>query len=190
MKFENEVTVELACDIKTIEHILLENGFSSKERFLLSDRYLIHKSDLGISDDLKLLNHCLLLRSCNGEKKLTYKYKEYDSLQQIVKQGKSECLIGDIDDCLEVLQSVGFVALIEIVDTMTVYSNGIDELALQQVNDKHLYIEIEEKCKHINKQYQSIEEIKAVIRKYNIPIKNDDFFAKKALIELQQSKRP
>ena len=38
----------------------------------------------------------------------------------------------------------------------------------------------------MKKKYDSIEEMKKVIVKYNIPIKNNDYFVKKALIELQK----
>ena len=39
----------------------------------------------------------------------------------------------------------------------------------------------------MKKKYDSIEKMKKVIVKYNIPIKND-YFVKKALIELQEIK--
>ena len=41
----------------------------------------------------------------------------------------------------------------------------------------------------MKKKYDSIEEMKKVIVKYNIPIKNNEYFVKKALNELQKIRR-
>ena len=41
----------------------------------------------------------------------------------------------------------------EIKDHITVYANNDTELSVQQVNNKHTYIEIEDKCHFINKTY-------------------------------------
>ena len=62
----------------------------------------------------------------------------------------------------------------------------INEVVIQDVNNKHLYMEIEDECHHANKTYKSIDEMKEVITKYNIPIKNNDYFVKKAEIELKE----
>ena len=51
-------------------------------------------------------------------------------------------------------------------------------------NNKYLYIEIEEKCEYLNKTYNDIEEMKNVFNKYNIKIKENEYFAKKLLIAL------
>ena len=69
---------------------------------------------------------------------------------------------------------------------MLVYATDNDELAIQNVNNKHIYIEIEDKCNYANRFYNSIEEMKKVITDNSIPIKNDDYFVKKAEQELQE----
>ena len=70
---------------------------------------------------------------------------------------------------------------------MLVYSNDVDEFAVQVVNNKHIYIEIEEKGNYIEKTYKSIDEMIEVIKKYEIPIKNENYFVKKAEIELKEN---
>ena len=70
---------------------------------------------------------------------------------------------------------------------MLVYATDKDELLIQNVNNKHIYIEIEDKCHRINRIYNSIDEMKKVIIENNIPIKNKDFYVKKAEIELQET---
>ena len=41
----------------------------------------------------------------------------------------------------------------------------------------------------MKKKYDSIEKMKKVFVKYNVLIKNNDYFVKKALIELQKIRR-
>ena len=73
-------------------------------------------------------------------------------------------------------------------DHILVYATEKDELAIQVVNNNHIYIEIEEECHYANRIYNSIEEMKKVIIDNNIPIKDNNYFAKKAEIELKEGK--
>jgi len=56
-------------------------------------------------------------------------------------------------------------------DHMLVYANDTDELVIQNVNKKHIYIEIEDKCS----VYNSIDEMKDAIKKYSISIKGNSY---------------
>lgn len=60
-------------------------------------------------------------------------------------------------------------------------------MSVQNVNNKHIYIEIENKCHYASRIYHSIEEMKNVIINNLIPIKDDNYFVKKAVIELQET---
>jgi len=73
----------------------------------------------------------------------------------------------------------------EINDHIIIYANDITELAVQLVNN-HIYIEIEEYSRLHDKIYKNIDEIKKEFLKYNIPIKNNNYFVKKAEIELRE----
>ena len=57
---------------------------------------------------------------------------------------------------------------------------------MANVNNKHIYIEIEDRCNYANRFYNSVDEMKQVIITNSIPIKNNDFFVRKAEIELQE----
>ena len=70
---------------------------------------------------------------------------------------------------------------------MLVYATDKDELVIQNVNDKHIYIEIEDKCNYADRFYNSIDEMKEVIIRCSIPIKNNNYFVKKAEVELQET---
>lgn len=138
-----------------------------------------------------MLNKCVLIRHIIEKDKetniLTYKYKEYNENKEITNQGKIEVIIDDINNSKLLFEKLNFEELIRINDHMLVYATDKDELVIQKVNNKHIYIEIEDKCHHSNRVYNSIEEMKNVIISNSIPIKYDNYFIKKAELELQET---
>ncbi len=190
MNYESEITVEVCVDLSSLIKILEENDFELKEVYDLNDIYLINKNDKE-DDYLSMLNKCVLIRNIIEEDKetklLTYKYKEYNENKEITRQGKVKVKIDDISNSKLLFEKLGFQELIRINDHMLVYSTDKDELVIQNVNNKHIYIEIEDKCNYADRIYNSIDEMKKVITDNNISIKNNDFFVKKAEIELQET---
>ena len=188
MVYEDEVTVEIETGLEEFKEYLKKLNFKIEEEYYINDIYMIKKDYEIKGNYLEALKNCVLIRSIvdsNGEKNLiTYKSKEYNEKNEIIKQGKTDCRVYNVMDAQKLLQDIGYKELIRICDKITVCSNGNDEFALQEVNDKHVYIEIEAKCNYINKVYSGIDEMKDVIKKYNIKIKGDNYFAKKAENEL------
>lgn len=190
MKYENEITVETVCSLQELNNLLEKLEFKVMEEYDVFDIYMLDKNYNNTENKLELLKHCILIRDIVGKdeetKKITYKYKEYNEKEEIVKQGKSDCEILDIEEAKNLFEALNYEELIRINDHIIVYSNNIDELAVQVVNNKHIYIEIEEKCNYINKKYNSLDEMKNVVSKYKIPIKEENYFVKKAEIELEE----
>ena len=192
MNYENEITVEVSINLDNLIEILEEKGFELKEVYDLNDIYFINKKYKNECDDyLSMLNKCVLIRDIIEEDKetkmLTYKYKEYNKNKEITKQGKVKVKIDDVDNSKLLFEKLDFEELIRINDHMLVYATDKDELVIQNVNNKHIYIEIEDECHYADRFYNSIDEMKKVITQNNIPIKNNDFFVKKAEIELQET---
>ena len=189
MKYENEITVEVDTDLDSLIKTLEKNGFKLKEEYDLNDIYMINKDDKE-TEPLKMLNNCVLIRHIIEENKenkmLTYKYKEYNDKKEITKQAKVKVIIDDIANTKLLFEKLNFKELIRINDHMLVYASDKDELVIQNVNGKHIYIEIEDKCNYADRFYDSIEEMKDVIVNNEIPIKNNDFFVKKAEIEIRE----
>lgn len=189
MNYENEITVEVNTNMNDLIKILESKGFKLKEAYNLNDIYLINKKDKN-NDYLQVLNKCVLIRHIIEDDKenklLTYKYKEYNKNKEITKQEKINVKVDDIDNSKLLLEKLGFEELIKIYDKLYVYATDRDELVVQSVNNKHIYIEIEDKCHYANRIYNSVDEMKAVIIDNSIPIKNNNYFVKKAEIELQE----
>jgi len=189
MNYEKEITVEIDTSLDKLINILEKNKFELKEEYDLNDIYMINNNDKE-EDLLNMLNKCVLIRNIIEEDKetktLTYKYKEYNENKEIIKQGKINCIIDNIDNMKLLFEKLNFEELLRINDHMLVYANDTDELVIQNVNKKHIYIEIEDKCSYVNTVYNSIDEMKDVIKKYSIPIKGNNYFVKKAEIELKE----
>ncbi len=188
MKEENEITVEVDLSLIDLQCLLKDKGFKIIQVYDINDIYMVDKNNK-YNDELDLLNHCVIIRNILTDKNeifLIHKYKEYNKLNEIIKQNSFSINTDSIEDSINFLSSINYEELIRINDHLIIYSNEIDEFAVQVVNNKHIYIEIEEKCERINKVYKNIDEMKNVINKYNIPIKNNDYFVKKALIELNE----
>jgi len=190
MKYENEVTVEIDISKEDLFNILKKQKFVVKEIYDVKDIYMLNKREKNNNDTLELLKNCILIRNIidvNGEsKKITYKYKEYNNKKEIVKQGKINCKIDSIKSAKELFEAIGYEEFVTINDHITVFSNSLDELCVQEVNNKHIYIEIEDDCHYTDKQYLDINEMKNVFKKYNIPIINNNYFVKKAEVEIKE----
>lgn len=187
MKFENEVTVEIDTTLNNLLEIFKNNGFELKEEYEVKDVYMVEKLADMSEDPLEILKKCILIRDIITEtyekKCVTYKYKEYNENREIIRQGKSDLIINSIDEAIIFFNNIGYKKLININDHLMVYANDTSEMAVQIVNDKHIYIEIEQKCDRIGKCYKNIDEMKNEFVKYNIPIKDNNYFVKKAEIE-------
>ena len=192
MKFEEEITVEVACSLKQLNLQLKKFGFEEIEQYDIKDIYMLdkrHKQE----NTLALLDHCVLIRDIiepdKEKKQIEYKYKEYSKNGEILKNVKVNCKIESIEDAKKLLEYMQYEELLRINDHLIVYANQVDEIAVQLVNDKYIYIEIEQACHRIDRVYNGIEEMKNVITKYAIPIKENNYYVKKAEIELRESKR-
>ena len=190
MKYVDEITVEVSIDYESLREILYLSNFNIVEEYDVKDIYMLDKKTLGINEPAQLLKNCVLIRDIKYKtenfKCITYKNKEYNDKKEIVKHSKIDCYIKSVSDAIELFEALNYERLIDIYDHIIVFSNGYDELSVQIVNNKHIYIEVESKCSYIDKKYCSYDEMKNVIKKYNIPIKNEEYFAKKAEIELME----
>ncbi len=179
---EVEITVHISCGFDELVRLLETNNFKKIDDYILHDYYMADKN-INISQykPLDFLKKCILVRNVIGSTKLLlYKYKEYDDNENIIKQGKVSCPIEDIDKGLKFMEAINYKKYIEIYDHITVYSDGNIELAVQQVNDKYLFVEFE------SKDIPASEMIK-ILSNYNLPIIGDNYFVKKAEIILNDT---
>lgn len=192
MKLENEITVEVLTNKENTIKAISNNGFKLEKEYDINDIYLVKKEFENCKTYNELLNNSILIRDISEEpntrKMITYKQKHVDDNGSILNQINANVEINNIDDAYNMLKLIGYIDLMKISDHIMVYQkdNG-DELALQFVNDR-IYIEIEEKCQHTGKIYESLDYMKSIITNLNLPIKGENYYAKKAEDILNEKK--
>lgn len=191
MKYENEITVQVTCSYEELHSLLIKQGFKIIEKYKVIDEYLISKDyDLKNKNSLDILKECVIVRYIeNTLKELLYKYKEYSNNGDIIKQAKVSCKVNDIKEASNFMKTIGYKELIHIQNNSVVYANDKIEFAVQLVNDKYIFIELEERSEHVKTVFSNIEDMKKVIDSLNIPMVKNNYFAKKAVIVLEESKK-
>lgn len=189
MNYENEITVKVNTTYDKLHDILLKNNFIIKEEYTVKDTYMINK-EINITElnDLEVLKQCILVRDVvDIEKSLVYKNKEYDSEGNIIKQSKIKCPILDIDKGIKFMEEINYIKLFNIIDKCIVYVNNENELVVELVNDKYIFIEMKSEPRYINRKYKNIEELKDDICSYNLSVDKSCFFVKKAELILNET---
>ncbi|MCI7241439.1 MAG: hypothetical protein MR550_02695 [Bacilli bacterium] len=191
MNYENEITVKVNTTYDKLHDILLKNNFIIKEEYTVKDTYMINK-EINITElnDLEVLKQCILVRDVvDIEKSLVYKNKEYDSDGNIIKQSKIKCPILDIDKGIKFMEEINYIKLFNIIDKCIVYVNNDNELVVELVNDKYVFIELESNPEYINKKYTCYLDMINELNSYNLPIDKTNYFVKKAVLVLNDTVR-
>ena len=189
MHKEDEITIEVDTTYEDLVEILEKNNFKLIDELYYNDIYMVNSADKELSDYSKLLNKRVLIRNViedDNKAFLAYKHKTYDKDGNLIKQTGMSCQDESIEKIKMLLENLGYEELIRIYDHILVFASETDEIAVQKVNNKHLYIEIEKEGHHTKHNYASFADMKNVFSKYGIPMKGDNFFVKKAEIELKE----
>ena len=191
MNYENEITVKVNITYDKLHNILLKNNFIIKEEYTVKDTYMINKEiDITKLNDLEVLKQCILVRDVvDIEKSLVYKNKEYDSEGNIIKQSKIKCPILDIEKGIKFMEEINYIKLFNIIDKCIVYVNNDNELVVELVNDKYIFIELESNPEYINKKYTCYLDMINELNSYNLPIDKTNYFVKKAVLVLNDTVR-
>ena len=184
----NEITVRLKCEIEEICKILEQKGFHCTEHFLLDDTYYIPNAiDIKKLTEREILKNAIILRDITGyiEKyqitKLTYKKKEIDEQGQIIKQDKVECSIFNKEEGEKFLKAINYLEIMNIKEIDTVFKKDGLEIYVKDVINGDKLIEIEE-CE----KFDTIDKIKQELERLNLPVDTNDYFIKKAEVELKK----
>ena len=115
---------------------------------------------------------------------MTFKNKDIASDGTIISQYKKDCQIQNAQQGKEFLEAIGYKELITIKEKDIVYAKEGLGLAIKDIENGDNLIEVEtnEKVEELN----TIEKLKAKINELQIPIDTNDYFLKKAEIELKK----
>ena len=192
----NEITVSINCSIQEIYNRLGNKEFSIVDKYNMEDIYYIQK-DIDIKKQAieEILKNYVLIRKVTqfisdnfvdsyNVNKLIFKSKEIASDGSIIRQDKKDCIIKYIYEGIEFIKALGYKELMTIKEKAIVYGKDDLQLVIKDVENSENLIEIE--TKENNKKLDTIDKLKNIVRELQIPIKANNYFVKKAEIELKK----
>lgn len=188
----NEITLKITSDLKDFYNILENKGFKIVDRFSLDDIYFIPKdTDINKLSPRQILDHYILIRNItqympNEYKviKMTYKEKNIADTGEIIDQKNIDCEIKNIQDGKNILNAIGYKKIMNIKENDIVYGKDGFEIAVKDILNGENLIEIETVKNNI--ELDTIEKLKAKLNELQLPIDTNDYFVKKAEIELKK----
>lgn len=185
MNFEKEITVSINVSKNELITFLNINNYKKIDNYIVDDIYYVPNDVDLASNSLEVLKKSILVRSIDDKKHyLMYKYKEYDENENIIKQGKSKVQVINKDDAKSFLKTIEYKELIKIIDHIDVYEKDGLQICVEDVNDKYLFIEVEE-----NDKYNTIEKMMEALKNTKIDYDKSNYFVKKAKIIFEEKYR-
>lgn len=190
LKESNEITLKIKCELNEFYKIIEEKGFKIIDEFSMDDTYFVPKEvDLDKTDIRYTLSKALLVRDIIGKmsnkrtKLITFKIKNFDEAGNILNQESINCNILEIEDAKKLLKVIGYKEIMNIKENDVVYEKDGFQLAVKDIKDGDNLIEIETEE---NDEIDTIEKLIQKVNKMGIPVYTDDYFVKKAEIELEK----
>lgn len=187
---ENEITIKVSTDLNNLINILKQNGFKKEHSFIVEDRYMLQtEKELEQENIKEILNESIRVRHLNFFEKnikrseLIKKVKKYDKNENILKQKTINCVVLNKDDAFEFIKGLGYKEILNMTQRLTDYVKEKELITICEIDDK-IYIEIEDKDDKGNIIYSKIEDMINVIKKYDIPHDESEYFAQKAIDKL------
>ena len=187
-KNSNEITIKIKCKLNELYKILEEKGFKITRKFTMDDTYFIPKeTKLEKNNATEILSKAVFVRDIEDKtsnkrtKLITFKIKNFDESGNILSQESTNCNILEIDEAKNLLKSIGYTEIMNIKENDTVYEKDRFELAIKDIENGDNLIEIEE-----NNELDTIEKLIQKVNEIGIPIYTDNYFVKKAEIELDK----
>jgi len=187
----NEITVKVKCELEELYKILEEKEFKITDKFSLNDTYLIPKIlEIDKMSTREILSHAVIIRKISQEipykiqNKITFKKKQFDNEGNILNQTSINCEVKDVEEAKTLFNAIGYKEIMNINENDLVYGKDGFELAIKDIKNGEKLIEIE--IVEDNKELDTIEKLKEKVVSIEIPIYTNNYFVKKAEIELNK----
>ena len=190
LKENNEITVKIKCNLDELYNILEKKDFKKVDKFSMDDAYFVpNEIDLDKINSRQILMQAILVRDITGKisnrrtKKMTFKIKNFDEYGNILSQSAVNCDILNTDDAKRLLNAIGYQEIMNIKENDIVYEKDGLQLAIKDIENGDNLIEVE------TTESADLNTIEKLIKKINeieIPIYTDNYFVKKAEIELDK----
>ena len=187
-KNSNEITVKIKCDINEFYDTIEKKGFKNIDHFNLDDTFFISNDlDIDSMTTREILSKAVLVRKVTYDYKvvklITFKKKKFDEKGNILDQQNIECNILEIDEAKRLLNAMGYKEIMHIVENDLVFKKDNVQFAVKDIvgGDKLLEMEM-----GFNESFSTLSQIEEKMKELDIPVYTDNFFVKKAEIELNK----
>ena len=187
-KNSNEITVKIKCDLDEFYKTIKERGFEEIDHFNLDDTFFI-QNDLNLENmtTREILSKAVLVRKVTYDYKvvklITFKKKKFDEKGNILDQQNIECNILEIDEAKRLLNAMGYKEIMRIVENDLVFKKDNVQFAVKDIVDGDKLLEME---MGFNESFSTLSQIEEKMKELDIPVYTDNFFVKKAEIELNK----
>ena len=190
LKKSNEITVKIKGNLKEFYKIIERKNFKIVDKFSMNDSYFIpEKLKLSEMSTREILSNAILIRDIrdkiSGEivKKITFKIKQFDEDGNIVNQSAINCNVYEVEEAKKLFEAIRYKQIMNIYEEDIVYEKDGFQLAIKDIKNGEKLIEVEtEESEELN----TIDKLIKKINEINIPIYTDNYFVKKAEIELDK----
>ena len=180
IKQENEITIRILFSKEELIRHLEEKGLKKGRKFRLDDHYLIPKTlkkeELTVRE---ILSKAVIIRNIGNDgkivNKITFKKKNINEKGEIVSQTATSCEVMDYTEGIRLFEELGYYEIMNIIEDDIIYYNDDIELAIKDIYNGDLLIEIE-----TNNNITTIKELKEIIESLEIPFEKENYFVKKA----------
>ena len=180
IKQENEITIRIVCSKEELIKHLEGKGLKKGRKFRLDDHYLIPKTlKLEELTAREILSKAVIVRNIENDgkivNKITFKKKNINEKGEIVSQTATSCEVIDYTEGIRLFEELGYYEIMNIIEDDIIYYNDKIELAIKDIYNGDLLIETE-----TNNNIKTIEELKEIIERLEIPFEKENYFVKKA----------
>ena len=189
-KQSNEITLKIKCQLNEFYRIVEEKGFKIVDKFSLDDTYFIPANvNLDKTNVRNILSKAVLVREIiekmtkGREKFITFKIKNFDKEGNILNQKSINCKILNTEEAKEILTAIGYKEIMNIKENDIVYEKDGLQMAIKEIKNGDNLVEIETEERG---ELDTVEKIIQQVNKIGIPVYTDNYFVKKAEIELER----
>lgn len=181
----NEITVKINGSLENLHKILEEKGLKITNKFSIDDTYFVPEAlNLEQMKTREILSKAILVRKFIGKRttqKITFKIKKFAENGNILSQEVVNCDVLEIEDAKQLLKAIGYREIMNIKEEDKEYEKDGFQLTVKDIKNGDNLIEVE-----TNNSYDTIEKLIQKINELEIPIYKDNYFVKKAEIELDK----
>ena len=168
---EIEILVEVFDDIHTVKDVLKKYKHIGLMH-TIDEYYYDPKRETLKPDKNNQLSHCLRLRSKNNNYSITYKDDVFDNGKWLYSN-EYETNIESVEMLRQIFERLGLIKFIEINNEKDIYQSSKYEIALENVKDLGIFLEVEY-CTEEDVDVNIIrEEIKEFMKELNLNLSEE-----------------